>query len=112
MGEVYRAKDTRLGREVAVKVLPQHLTSNAEIRARIEREAKTVSSLNHPHICTLSGGEPRSVPWLSESERLIRWTADGRSVLVSSDASITRSEERRVGKECRIRCRSRWSPYH
>src|SRR6186713_3247969 len=53
MGEVYRARDTRLGREVAIKVLPQHLSSNAEIRARFEREAKTVSSLNHPHICTL-----------------------------------------------------------
>ena len=53
MGEVYRAKDTRLGREVAVKVLPQHLSSNAETRARFEREAKTVSSLSHPHICTL-----------------------------------------------------------
>jgi len=53
MGEVYRAKDTRLGREVAVKVLPQHLSSNPEIRARFEREAKTVSSLNHPYICTL-----------------------------------------------------------
>ena len=53
MGEVYRAKDTRLGREVAVKVLPQHLSSSVEIRARFEREAKTVSSLNHPHICTL-----------------------------------------------------------
>ena len=53
MGEVYRAKDTRLGREVAVKVLPQHLSSNPETRARFEREAKTVSSLNHPHICTL-----------------------------------------------------------
>jgi serine/threonine protein kinase len=53
MGEVYRAKDTRLGREVAVKVLPQHLSSNPEIRARFEREAKTVSSLNHPNICTL-----------------------------------------------------------
>ena len=52
MGEVYRAKDTRLGREVAVKVLPQHLTANPEIRARFEREAKTISSLNHPHICT------------------------------------------------------------
>ena len=53
MGEVYRAKDTRLGRDVAVKVLPQHLSSNPETRARFEREAKTVSSLNHPHICTL-----------------------------------------------------------
>ena len=53
MGEVYRARDTRLGREVAVKVLPSHLTSNDELRARFEREARTVSSLNHPHICTL-----------------------------------------------------------
>jgi serine/threonine protein kinase/Tol biopolymer transport system component len=53
MGEVYRARDTRLGRDVAVKVLPKHLSSNAEVRARFEREAKTVSSLNHPHICTL-----------------------------------------------------------
>src|SRR5574342_372087 len=53
MGEVYRARDTRLGREVAVKVLPQHLSSNTEVRARFEREAKTVSSLNHPHICVL-----------------------------------------------------------
>jgi Tol biopolymer transport system component len=53
MGEVFRATDTRLGREVAVKVLPQHLSANPEVRARFEREAKAVSSLNHPHICTL-----------------------------------------------------------
>jgi serine/threonine protein kinase len=53
MGEVYRARDTRLGREVAVKVLPQHLSSNPEVRARFEREAKTVSGLNHPYICVL-----------------------------------------------------------
>src|SRR5450631_2669523 len=53
MGEVYRARDTRLGREVAVKVLPQHLSANEEVRTRFEREAKTVSSLNHPNICTL-----------------------------------------------------------
>jgi len=53
MGEVYRARDTRLGRDVAIKVLPQHLSSNSEVRARFEREAKTISGLNHPHICTL-----------------------------------------------------------
>ncbi|MGH7741915.1 MAG: protein kinase domain-containing protein, partial [Candidatus Eiseniibacteriota bacterium] len=53
MGEVYRARDTRLGRDVAVKVLPYHLSAQPEIRARFEREAKTVSSLNHPHICVL-----------------------------------------------------------
>jgi Tol biopolymer transport system component len=53
MGEVYRARDTRLGREVAIKVLPQHLSANPEVRARFEREAKTISGLNHPNICTL-----------------------------------------------------------
>ena len=53
MGEVYRAKDTRLGRDVAVKVLPASLSSSAELRQRLEREAKTISQLSHPHICTL-----------------------------------------------------------
>ena len=53
MGEVYRARDTRLGRDVAVKVLPSHLSESAEARARFEREARVVSGLNHPHICVL-----------------------------------------------------------
>src|SRR6266571_973318 len=53
MGEVYRAHDSRLGRSVAIKVLPQHLSESPEVRARFEREARTISSLNHPHICTL-----------------------------------------------------------
>ena len=53
MGEVYRARDTRLGREVAVKILPVHLSSNAEAKQRFEREARAISSLNHPNICTL-----------------------------------------------------------
>jgi eukaryotic-like serine/threonine-protein kinase len=53
MGEVYRARDTRLGRDVAIKVLPAHLSASPEVRARFEREARTISQLNHPHICTL-----------------------------------------------------------
>jgi hypothetical protein len=53
MGEVWRARDTRLGREVAIKVLPAALAADPAVRARIEREARTISSLNHPHICTL-----------------------------------------------------------
>ena len=53
MGEVYRARDTRLDRTVAIKVLPQHLASNPDLRQRFEREARAVSSLNHPHICVL-----------------------------------------------------------
>jgi len=53
MGEVYRAKDTRLERTVAVKVLPLHLASSSESRQRFEREAKTISQLSHPDICAL-----------------------------------------------------------
>jgi serine/threonine protein kinase/Tol biopolymer transport system component len=53
MGEVYRAKDTRLDRTVAVKILPGHLSDNLEARQRFDREARAISSLNHPNICTL-----------------------------------------------------------
>ena len=53
MGEVYRARDTRLNRTVAIKVLPTGLARDPERRKRFEREAQAVSSLNHPHICTL-----------------------------------------------------------
>ena len=53
MGEVYKARDTRLDRSVAIKVLPEHLAATPDLRTRFEREAKAVSSLNHPHICTL-----------------------------------------------------------
>src|SRR6201981_998931 len=53
MGEVYRARDTRLDRTVAVKILPTHLSENPEFKQRFEREAHTISSFNHPHICHL-----------------------------------------------------------
>src|SRR6266542_1810251 len=53
MGEVYKARDTRLERTVAVKVLPQHLSASDEGRQRFEREAKAISQLSHPHICAL-----------------------------------------------------------
>ena len=53
MGEDYKATDTRLDRTVAVKVLPAHVADDPDLRQRFEREAKTISSLNHPHICTL-----------------------------------------------------------
>ncbi len=53
MGEVYKARDTRLDRTVAIKVLPAHLSSSTESRQRFEREAKTISQLSHPHICAL-----------------------------------------------------------
>jgi len=53
MGEVYRARDTRLGRDVAIKVLPSHLSSDPDLKARFEREAKAISALSHHHICHL-----------------------------------------------------------
>jgi Tol biopolymer transport system component len=53
MGEVYKARDSRLGRDVAIKVLPAHLSANPERRARFDREARAISQLNHPYICTL-----------------------------------------------------------
>jgi len=53
MGEVYRARDTRLDRTVAVKILPSHLSDNPEAKQRFDREARAISSLNHPNICTM-----------------------------------------------------------
>src|SRR6202522_4431550 len=53
MGEVYRARDVRLDRSVAVKVLASHLSSSPDLKQRMEREARAISSLNHPHICHL-----------------------------------------------------------
>src|SRR5215510_6550545 len=53
MGEVWKARDTRLERTVAIKILSQRLSSSPEVRQRFEREAKTISQLSHPHICAL-----------------------------------------------------------
>jgi serine/threonine protein kinase len=53
MGEVYRARDTRLGRDVAVKILSSHLSSDPDLKQRFEREARAVSLLTHPNICCL-----------------------------------------------------------
>jgi serine/threonine protein kinase len=65
MGEVYKAHDTRLDRTVAIKVLPAGRDWSAELRRRFEREARTISSLNHPHICTLYDiGEHESTTFL------------------------------------------------
>jgi len=81
MGEVYRARDTRLDRAVAVKVLPPHLSASEAGRQRFEREARTISQLSHPHICALydvgrEGGTEYLVMELLEgqtlSERLIQ----------------------------------------
>ncbi|MCU1234355.1 MAG: serine/threonine protein kinase [Candidatus Solibacter sp.] len=75
MGEVYRARDTRLDRTVAIKVLAGNLTARPEVLQRFEREARAVSTLNHPHICTLhdlgtEGGTPYLVMEFVEGETL------------------------------------------
>ncbi len=90
MGEVYRARDTRLDRSVAIKVLPSHLAENAQRRERFEREAKAVSALSHPHICALFDvGEEGGVSFLvmehlegeSLADRLARGALPLREIL-------------------------------
>jgi serine/threonine protein kinase len=61
MGEVYRAKDTKLKREVAVKVLPEAFASDCERMARFQREAEVLASLNHPNIAQIYGIEERAL---------------------------------------------------
>src|SRR4029079_15854533 len=75
MGQVYRARDTRLGRDVAVKVLPEGFADDAERLARFEREARLISQVNHPNVCTLfdiveGTGAPSLILELVEGETL------------------------------------------
>ncbi len=86
MGEVYRARDRRLDRFVAIKVLPEHLAADPDFRQRFDREARAVSSLNHPHICTLhdigaQDGVSFLVMELLEGETLAGRLAKGRPPL-------------------------------
>ena len=99
MGEVYRACDTRLDRTVAIKVLPGHLSSDPGRRERFEREARAISSLNHPHICTLHDiGREADVEYLvleylegeSLAKRLERGPMNpaGRSAMLPATACV------------------------
>src|SRR6476661_813445 len=82
MGEVYRALDTRLDRAVAVKILPEHLSQSPEAKQRFDREARAISSLSHPNICTLydvgaQGGTDYLVMEFLEGETLASRLAKG-----------------------------------
>src|SRR5690349_15451036 len=82
MGEVYRARDTRLDRTVAIKVLPPGLSANEELRVRFEREARAISALSHPNICALydigsDGGHEYLVMEFLEGETLAERLARG-----------------------------------
>ena len=97
MGEVYRARDTRLGREVAVKVLPESFADDGEALARFEREARAVASLSHPNILALhdygqDGGVTYAVMELLEGETLRDRMSRGRPPgAASRDLSRCRS---------------------
>ena len=89
MGEVYRGRDTRLDRSVAIKVLPAEYAANAQLRARLEREARAISSLNHPNVCTLydvgsQNGTDYLVMELIEGETLADRIARGRLPLAEA----------------------------
>src|SRR5262252_8790378 len=81
MGEVYKAKDTRLNRTVAVKVLPAHFSQDAEMKQRFEREAQTVAGLNHPNICVLYDvGRERPAPDAEPVDFIVMEFLDGQSL--------------------------------
>ena len=81
MGEVYKARDTRLDRTVAIKVLPEHIAQRDDVQARFEREARSVASLNHPNICSLFDiGEGYMVMELIDGETLAQRGPSGNGV--------------------------------
>jgi len=109
MGVVYRARDTRLGRDVAIKVLPRAFSTDADRIARFEREARMLASLNHPHIATIHGiedanGSPAIVMELVDGEtladRLSRLRAKGRTLPLEDTLAIAKTGRRRA------RCRA------
>ncbi len=96
MGEVYRARDTKLGREVAIKILPNVWVTDPHRRVRVEREARVLASLNHPHIGAICGTEERSdftafvlelVEGASLADRLVRLEPSCSSAPRSGSAS-------------------------
>ena len=86
MGEVYRARDSKLGREVAIKILPQQLAREPERLARFQREARLLASLNHPNIATIHGLEESSGTHFLVMEMVHR-RDPGRSALAATAPS-------------------------
>jgi serine/threonine protein kinase len=117
MGQVYRATDTTLGRQVAMKILPDAFASDPERLARFEREAKTLASLNHPNIAAIyavekSGGMTALVMELVEgddlSQRIARGAIPIDEALPMASVSSNSSMPRRRRPERPPRRRSRW----
>jgi eukaryotic-like serine/threonine-protein kinase len=109
MGEVYRARDTRLGRTVAIKILPEAFASDQRLRLRFEREAKSISQLSHPHICTLhdvgqatvgTDSEPTGVDPASTVHYLVMEYLDGENLAARLlRGRLTLEESVRLGTE-------------
>ena len=102
MGEVYRARDPRLGRDVAIKVLPEEIAADPDRLRRFEQEARAVAALNHPHILTVHDvgtheGTPYVVTELLEGETL-REVLLLRRALASARSSPGRSRRRRASR--------------
>ena len=106
MGEVYRARDTRLDRTVAIKVLPSHLSADPGLKLRFEREAKAISALQHPNICTLYDvGSQDGVDFLvmeclegqTLADRLVKGALPLEQVL-KIGAEIAEASRRRTGR--------------
>jgi serine/threonine protein kinase len=96
MGEVYKARDPRLNRTVAIKVLPAHITERAELRERFEREARAIAAFNHPHICVVHDvGRHDEIDYLVmeylEGETLADRIAKGRWRSTSLLLTVSRS---------------------
>jgi hypothetical protein len=108
MGQVYRAIDTTLGRQVAIKILPDALASDAERMARFEREAKTLASLNHPGIAAVYGFEKSS--GLHALVMMPRRRDAGRSAQEGRAAAIRRSTGRLRSRRRWTRCTATASP--
>ena len=98
MGEVYRARDTRLGRDVALKLLPPALSADPDRLRRFEREAKTLAALNHPHIAQIYGVETMAAGGQGDSAIVMELVA-GRT--------LGRRQSRRGVDVSKTRCRSR-----
>ena len=103
MGEVYKATDTRLDRSVTIKVLPEHVANDPDLKQRFEREARTVAGLNHPHICTLY-----DIGREGETDFLVMEYLDGEDV--GAAAGEGRLYTLRTGYEPLLRTRPRHPP--
>jgi serine/threonine protein kinase len=105
MGEVYRARDTRLDRTVAIKILPEHISAKPLARERFEREACAVSSLNHPHICTVHDiGRQDGIDYLVMEFESSRSRFEEKSELLGPQlvGIVQRMDEKRPGVAWRV----------